>query len=78
MDAGTKVIKIGGHRAVVTYSARGYVTVTCAGHAVLHELAAEVKRSAAHDAAAWAAAIKHLEVTAVREMRRRVRASRGL
>ncbi|MBK7823161.1 MAG: hypothetical protein IPJ61_19435 [Tessaracoccus sp.] len=76
MDAGTKIIKIGGHRAVVTYSARGYVTVTCAEHAVLRELSAEVKRSVEHDAAAWEAAIGRLEVAAIKEMRRQIRASR--
>lgn len=76
MDAGTKIIKIGGHRAVVTYSARGYVTVTCAGRAVLRELTAESKRAAAYDTAAWEAAIDRLEVAAIKEMQRQIRASR--
>jgi hypothetical protein len=76
MATDTKIIKIGGHRAVVTYSARGYVTVTCAGRVALRELAAEVKRNIEHDAAAWEAAIDRLKVAAIKEMQRQIRASR--
>ena len=72
MDAGAKVIKIGGHRAVVTYSARGYITVKCAGRAVIHELLADDKRIAARTAAAWTSAMTKLELAAIAEMRQLV------